>query len=129
MSTRCNIIIKDRWNRRVILYHHFDGYPEGVGADLKKYLSKWESWQIRSHGMRYIANELVKNTAGLNDDGYEITAGIHGDIEYLYVINCKTGTLRCWAVPWDTGGFDRRTRLGNIILRRRNLREIPKNEG
>lgn len=33
MSTRCNIIIKDRGDRRIYLYHHHDGYPEGVGSE------------------------------------------------------------------------------------------------
>ena len=31
-----------------------------------------------------LANKLVKNADGLDDDHYEITTGQHGDIEFLY---------------------------------------------
>lgn len=119
MSTRCNIIVKDQFNDRIYLYHHFDGYPEGVGADLKKFFDQYQKWQIQQHGV-FLANKLVKNTAGLDDEGYEITTGLHGDIEYLYVINCKAGTLRCYEVPFY---LDREDRMKNIATRRhiRNL--------
>ena len=63
MSTRCNIIIKDRRDK-IILYHHHDGYPSGVGSDLKKYLATFQDWQIRQHGRWKIANDLVKNKLG-----------------------------------------------------------------
>ena len=137
MSTRCNIIIKDRFNRRVYLYHHHDGYPEGVGEALAEYLHKWQDWQIRQHGMRYIPNELVRGEikvvftdwktgeATIQPDlGYDITAGIHGDIEYLYIINCKAGTLRCYKVGWNDVDGDFNIDLRKV-LRRRNLRPIP----
>lgn len=126
MSTRCNIIIKDRWNRRVYLYHHCDGYPEGVGADLKEYLSKWADWQIRQHGLCDIPNKLVKDNAGLNDKSYEITAGLHGDIDYCYVINCKAGTLRCYRCN-DYSDTTFSLDWGKVF-RRCNLRDIPSYE-
>ena len=34
MSTRCNILIGDRQ-----FYHHWDGYPDGVGADLAYFIA------------------------------------------------------------------------------------------
>lgn len=119
MSTRCNIIVKDRFNNRIYLYHHHDGYPEGVGADLKKFFEQYQKWQIQQHGV-LLANKLVKNTAGLDDGGYEITTGLHEDIEYLYVLNCKSGTLRCYELPFY---LDSEERMKNIATRRhiRNL--------
>lgn len=87
MSTRCNIVLKTgkRFFKDIILYHHHDGYPEGVGADLVE--------RLKDHftGLRVedIANKLVKDL----DDEYEITTCIHGDIEYLYIINEKTKNL------------------------------------
>ena len=127
MSTRCNIIIKDR-RHRVILYHHHDGYPEGVGSDLKKYLSKFEDWQIRQHGRWEIANDLVKDKAGLNDDGYEVTMALHTDIDYCYVINCVSGTLLCYSCSrlgysYDTGRY-----TWDLVFRKENLRDIPDRE-
>lgn len=116
MSTRCNIIIKDRWNRRITLYHHCDGYPEFVGACLADYLGELKPWQIRQHTIS-IANDLVKKGIKYEtrdwqtgerviktDEHYEITAGLHGDIEYCYVINGKSATLRCYEVPWELKG-------------------------
>ncbi len=44
MSTRAHIRIKDG-DEQIMLYHHHDGYPEGVGRDLKKFLSeKCKNW-------------------------------------------------------------------------------------
>ena len=116
MSTRCNIIVTGRHNGRVYLYHHHDGYPEGVGADLKKASEKWFN---RNWFSAYsVANDLIKNKAGLNDDEYELSSVIAGDIDYLYVINCKARTVRCFEVTeWDMALSD--------IIKRSNLVEIP----
>lgn len=46
MSTRCNIIIKDKYSY-VILYRHSDGYPEGVKPTLDKFLEWVNSGKIR----------------------------------------------------------------------------------
>lgn len=94
MSTRCNIIIK--WqNKKIVLYHHHDGYPEGVGRDLKFYLSKIHYWCDEA-----IARNLVKNTAGLRDNEYEPSMGLHGDIEYVYEIDCRREKLTCYEIDW-----------------------------
>lgn len=139
MSTRCNIIVKDRWNNRVYLYHHHDGYPEFVGACLAEMLAGMQPWQIKQHPFS-IANKLVKNGIQyqttdwrthepkvVTDDEYEITSGVHGDIEYLYVINGKAGTLRCYAVDlWEDAGEENGYAV-NIrrVIRRSRLCEIP----
>jgi hypothetical protein len=70
MSTRACIKIKERIKLNdndkrakeciITLYHHWDGYPSGVGRDLKKYLnevvSKWACGWIAE----YIATKLVR---------------------------------------------------------------------
>ena len=88
MSTRCNIIIQEINEKPIILYHHHDGYPQGVGFDLhcrlEQFLDNWHADDI--------ANSLVKDL----EDEYEITTDIHGDIEYLYVIECEQKELRCF---------------------------------
>ena len=87
MSTRCNVIIKRKGYQDIILYHHFDGYPQGVGYDLhcrlKKINGNWYECDI--------ANNLVKD----KEDDYEITSCIHGDIDYLYTIDCDAKQLKC----------------------------------
>ena len=136
MSTRCNIIIKTRWNKRIYLYHHHDGYPEGVGALLADYLGEMKPWQIKQNPIE-IANHLVKHGIPYMgrdwktgepkervDDEYEITTGIHGDIEYLYVLNCKAGSLHCYAVGWDDQNDTFEVDLGKV-LHRDHLCRIP----
>lgn len=123
MSTRCNIIIKGRGNERVYLYHHHDGYPEGVGQDLAKLLA--EPLLIGRVYATPVVNHLVKNTAGLNDDEYEVTMGLHGDIDYCYVVNCKTNSLRCFKVTdkdVDTNTYEP---IWKRVFTRRNLVKIP----
>ena len=110
MSTRCHIRIKEG-KTQYMLYHHSDGYPDGVGVDLKKFLAEIEGdWDADD-----IANQLVKG--GIRhlrypsvyanekkmcpDMGYEITPCVHGDEEYVYVIDCDAQTLKCYSHKWD----------------------------
>jgi hypothetical protein len=119
MSTRSCIKIKERvklnYNDKrakeciITLYHHSDGYPKGVGRDLKKYLnevvSKWGcGWQPE-----LIATELVrgaiKDDEGDTDMGYQVAICEHGDCEYGYLIDCDKQTLTCYDLdhgvkPW-----------------------------
>ena len=88
MSTRCNIKILERFDSIPIwIYHHHDGYMEGVGADLNNRLANRRNWYAAD-----IANQLVKDTK----DEYEITTSQHGDIEYLYVIYCENKIMEVW---------------------------------
>ena len=103
MSTRCCVKVTRNFGEpmtsdrieTVMLYHHHDGYPEGVGADLKKRSEKWPSyygiWDIDS-----IVNSLVKDP----NDEYEVTVYDHTDIEYLYTIDCNHKTIKCNECQW-----------------------------
>lgn len=98
MSTRCNIIVKRKGYQDIILYHHHDGYPSGVGYDLYSRLE-----QIEGHWYECdIANSLVKDL----DDEYEITSCIHGDIDYLYTIDCDKEELRCNIMDWQDDSLE-----------------------
>ena len=88
MSTRCQIkIIYLRQD--VLLYHHYDGYPEGVGRDLIKRRNQLNIWDGN-----IIVNNLVKDIK----DEYEISYQVHTDIDYWYEIDCNRKTIRCWKV-------------------------------
>ncbi len=87
MSTRCNVLIGDRQ-----FYHHNDGYPGGVGADLAYWLANRRSHGATEEGL---ANELgygipgrLANTIYGRDESYEEEPadGLHWDIEYLYIV-------------------------------------------
>lgn len=107
MSTRCQIRIKNEYQQYDV-YHHHDGYPEGVGADLKEYCSKLPTGRWATWSPNRIVNEIVKGAiketfAGQTqpDMGYEIAFGFHSDIEYAYLIDCEKRTLECRKLAWD----------------------------
>ena len=115
MSTRANIIIREGLkleDEKVTLYYHSDGYPEWLGVVLQevcKQLSKCK-WFYCSED---IANMLVKRGVVVDDkedgervdDDFSISAGLHGDIEFIYVIDSYKDSsfghmyaVKCWAV-------------------------------
>lgn len=82
----------------ITLYHHSDGYPDGVGKDLKRYLrdvvSKWSWWMPED-----IATNLVRGELD-GDTGYEVAICEHADCEYGYLIDCDNETLTCYELSW-----------------------------
>lgn len=101
MSTRSEILIKDygiyegkKWSISTKLYHHCDGYPEGVGRDL---MERVYPMLMKSNNLRVdeIANMLVKDEDHV-DDGYEVTACRHIDIEYFYEVDVPKKQIKCY---------------------------------
>lgn len=93
MSTRCNIIVRGK-GKRVTIYRHYDGYPEGAGEDLQAALSE--------SGTQYVCEFATKLIQRQYDGGgfiYELTDGIHQDIEYLYVVRLVSRRIDCYAIP------------------------------
>lgn len=89
MSTRCQIKVT-YLQQSLLIYHHWDGYPEGVGFDLIKRQKQLKTWNGN-----VITNELVKDK---EDNGYEIAFQVHTDLDYWYEIDCNRKTIRCWKV-------------------------------
>ena len=77
--TRANVIVK-KGDRELIFYRHYDGYPEGLGEDLK---------QCFVPDPTYTLFNIIEYC------NLEITDSIHGDIEYLYTIDLDKGRLWC----------------------------------
>lgn len=118
MSTRANIIIRDG-DSELIFYRHSDGYPEGILPTLEKFLqwvidgkisdnvgqaSGWliligmEEYSrynnpittIKVTPKLYESNTISKvSPTNWKCGTYEPTYCIHGDIEYLYVIDLE----------------------------------------
>ena len=95
MSTRSNILIikKDSDNNFFVTqyYHHYDGYLEGVGEELRLYA-------ITGVGVSAISNEalevsiekiLSEDPEYDREDSYNFSEEdeLHGDIEYLYILD------------------------------------------
>ena len=102
MSTRSNIIIKKTGqNSQRFVYHHCDGYFEGVGFEIRdniipKYIKKYKEFSV---------NDLFVELTDY-DSQYQKTDAIHGDIEYLYILEVTEPdhlVFKCLDVP----GFDK----------------------
>lgn len=97
MSTRCNIIIRDTDGRAMQLYRHSDGYPEGVIPDLKEALAyAWDLPRFEADDFSAaIVRAWKQHGGGIYIDGNYIPwQSVHGDIEFLYVIDPPTLTGR-----------------------------------
>ena len=99
MSTRCIVEIKDYWmcddkkvEKELTLYHHYDGYPSGVGKFLIEKIYPDLTRRNNIDG-EIIANKLIKDK---DDNGYEITYYTHSDIEYKYVIDVPARSIYCY---------------------------------
>jgi hypothetical protein len=109
MSTRANVVIKDKYNT-LWFYRHSDGYPKGTLPTLNKFLDLVKEGKIRSNasqsaGWLIVIGALeshtdfnVKSPYDLSPEdwkvgAYEPTTGQHGDIEYLYTIDLDEKTI------------------------------------
>ncbi len=116
MSTRANIIIKDK-HSKLYFYRHSDGYPEVTMESLKGFcgmyhnqlrnnVSQSSGWLILLGAVEYGFKGEIQNNdkfSGWKVGAYEPTTGIHGDIEYLYVIDLEKESLSCYQIKWELG--------------------------
>ena len=98
MSTRCNIIVRDK-DSQFTLYRHCDGYKEVTFEHLKDFIKTYNFTNNYYAQASSIVTELIrinlkKNTTDQDYNPYELTNGIHGDIEYLYTIDLELKTIR-----------------------------------
>ena len=122
MSTRCNVIIADKWTdpvRPIIFYRHDDGYPEGVKDTLDQFVGYARDGKIRDDALQaggwlviLGAREIEKhNYHGGSPEGegetgmgwkvgtYEPATGINSDAEYVHIVDLVTKTWETFAPP------------------------------
>lgn len=101
MSTRSNIIVMSvEEDKATYLYHHCDGYPEGVGAHL---VARYKNLCDEIGGEPSFQAVVDRITA---DSDYEHTDGVHSDIEYLYIVRTDGAEVLCYKVNnWDGDRF------------------------
>lgn len=118
MSTRANILIKDKYDE-LWFYRHHDGYPDGVLPVIYKYIKlvmdgklrdnvgQSAGWLIIFGNQEYqIDNE---NITDWKVGAIEPTTQQHGDIDYLYTINLDERTFEISGYPkqsFDEINFD-----------------------
>ncbi|MHC4266735.1 MAG: hypothetical protein ACYSUK_12520 [Planctomycetota bacterium] len=108
MSTRCNIVIKDQYNK-IQLYRHCDGYPDskhGIIANLPEALEfAWRLPRMEASDFAAAIVRAWKKVAGniYIDGTADLPKTLHGDIEYLYIIepDVNNWRVRCYDVPFD----------------------------
>lgn len=100
MSTRANVVIKKKGHKSVILYHHSDGYPEGVGKGLSFYFDEIYAREDKEEIISTPENLAKFLTDKRHDDEYEYAPCLHGDIEYLYIIDLSIPSVTCYDA-WD----------------------------
>lgn len=94
-----------------MLYHHSDGDPSGIGKDIKRFIAEkyagfdiWEADRIATDIVRGRIRTLRsiwtfsgdRKEEAVPDINYDVTSCVHGDEEYIYVIDCEERTLKCY---------------------------------
>ena len=107
MSTRYALIVneRNRWKYGELLeevfrlYRHYDGYPEGMGQDLKTICARYQKDSERKSWSQYLLEKL----SALCNYEMEPPSAVHGDLEFLYRIDvdaCEM-TVSCYVIGWD----------------------------
>ena len=92
MSTRAVVkIINGR--KSLELYHHCDGYPEGLGCFLLKEMKKVQD----EENYNYKCPEIYLRK-WINEFNFKITLYNHCDIEYYYEFDIKNKKVTCKSV-------------------------------
>lgn len=88
MSTRATVHFRRKGTTRAIVYRHCDGYPEGLGADLKAFLEEPSS-DPRFDSPTFLAARFVV-WQETRSPGYGIGLVLNDphDIEYRYLVEC-----------------------------------------
>lgn len=98
MSTRASIIVCDQTGKRLYIYHHTDGYPDGVGQDLKDFLETY----TKASDSTWDCYDITMKILALGED-YENATSIHGDVEYKYIISTDRAAITLTVEDCTTG--------------------------
>ena len=97
MSSRCNVkVVFDEENSK-LFYHHYDGYPDGVGAELVELVSSELAEHTSKSEFRDFCDILVE------DYGYEEVNHESGDIDWYYEVTVSDCKVHCYKCDWRTG--------------------------
>lgn len=91
MSTRANILIINSDNTITQYYHHCDGYPSGVGEELRRCSLIGIGINSLTKENVDVATKTILNTDSDYEEeysmGFEEHNHLHGDLSYLYVLD------------------------------------------
>lgn len=103
MLTRCNIYFVEGSEILANVYKHCDGYPDSVMPDLGNFFDEVEkqTQDTRFNDAEYLAAKYLVWKAKCYTDSYQNQANYlaflglgvcdqdHGDIEYIYTVDCS----------------------------------------
>lgn len=96
MATKAHIIVKDNKSKYYV-YHHYDGYPDSVGKKLKDFIEYTDE-----NNAFVFCNKLNKS-----DKQFEFeNLGLHGDENYVYVIDFTDNSFVCYNTKTNVNGVD-----------------------
>jgi len=99
MSTKATVHFNYGDKTRAIIYRHSDGYPDGLGKDLERFLddvSKLNDTRFRDPSylaakfVVWQANEYADKDNRLNFLSLGVCIDDPGDIEYVYILDCSS---------------------------------------
>lgn len=109
MSTRSQWSFREAGNQIALIYKHSDGYPEGYHGGFavwNRFLAKVKedcgknNWSYRFNDAEYLAARFVYyllrwegGNENLNTLGVGVSKELHGDIDYLYEIDCDSNEV------------------------------------
>ena len=133
MGTRANVIIKDD-QTTLYFYRHSDGYPKHTGESLSDFVLGYKFENMRNNALQSAGWLILKGHFEYLNGGeatsmaqprmgnsfkdewkvgaYEPTSALHGDVEYIYVIDLEKMTLSCRA---PGNGYWEKPSLKNTI--------------
>ena len=94
MGTRARILIKDK-NVSVSFHCNWDGYPSGIGYEIKSYLKTLKKWRIDDISKGILENSEINNSLLDKDRLWQTTCDVSTE-DYIYVIDTDRKTLRCY---------------------------------
>lgn len=96
MSTRCNVKVVFDDDHCKLFYHHYAGYPDGVGAELVELVSSELTGNINKDGFNDFCDILVA------DYGYYEVKYESSDISWYYEITVSDCKVHCYKCDWRT---------------------------
>ncbi len=116
MSTRCQVKVTDGEDK-ITLYHHHDGYPTYMLSKIReaweKYGKGWEGGRVGKVAGMLCAVDPIEFEP---EDGHSL----HGDIEWYYVVNCKSemhmGAEPVWQVTTNKVGYTSKPKKIKTLL-------------
>lgn len=122
MNTRCNIHFTDGDGVCSNIYRHCDGYPKGVLPYLEKFFDEIRKQvphdtrfnspeQLAARFLVWQASQFTSkyNKEQLDFLGVSPAMSDHGDIEYVYQVDCARVGWNCTKKPtvkWKSAGSD-----------------------